>query len=223
MNTAHRYAASLLARLGADESSLKAAQPGLHPAIGWARSGAMALTGRRDGPARLCPAPLTACADGVLRAFEAIAGPLPGLSGSTLLTERAAIMGLTRNGTTAPGGSCRLLRADDGWIAVNLARPDDWTMVPAWLEADIEPVWEAVAATVKARTVGALRDQGRLLGLAVAAMDEPAADRGPWRFAWSSTAPAVTCCRRRVPGSSKSKIVTGPTGRATGRRNSTTC
>jgi crotonobetainyl-CoA:carnitine CoA-transferase CaiB-like acyl-CoA transferase len=33
-----------------------------------------------------------------------------------------------------------------------------------------------------------------LLGLAVAAMDEPAADRGPWRFAWSSSAPSL---RRR--------------------------
>jgi len=189
LDTAHRYAVWLLARLGADETSLKRGEPGLHPVIDWARSGAMALTGRRDGPARLCPAPLTACADGVLRAFEAIAGPLPGLSGGDLLTERAAIMGLTRNGATSLGGSCRLLLADDGWIAVNLPRPDDWAMVPAWLETDIQPDWEAVAEVVKERTAEALLTQGHLLGLAIAVMNEPTADCGPWRIERPSNGP----------------------------------
>jgi len=191
MNTAHRYAASLLARLGADESRLRQGEPGLHPAIGWARSGAMALTGRRDGPALLCPAPLTACADGALLALEAIAEPLPGLSGRGLLTERAAIMGLARNSKIAPGGSCRLLPTDDGWIAANLPRPDDWAMIAAWLETEIELSWDAVAAIVRTRATGALRDQGRLLGLAVAAMEELVADHGPWRIARSSNAPAI--------------------------------
>jgi len=122
-DSAHRYAVSLLARLGLAEGHLKRREPGLHPAIGWARSGAMALTGRRDGPARLCLIPLAACAEGTLQAFEAI-GERPFLSplfGSALLTERAAIAGLTRNGTISPGGSCRLLQARDGWIAANLS------------------------------------------------------------------------------------------------------
>jgi hypothetical protein len=195
-DSAHRYAVSLLARLGLAEGHLKRREPGLHPAIGWARSGAMALTGRRDGPARLCLIPLAACAEGTLQAFEAI-GERPFLSplfGSALLTERAAIAGLTRNGTISPGGSCRLLQARDGWIAANLSRPDDWGTVPAWLEADIEPGWTEIAAAVRTRNTGELLDQGRLLGLAVAVMNEPAADRGPWQIARSSNAPAA---RRR--------------------------
>jgi hypothetical protein len=195
-DSAHRYAVSLLARLGLAEGHLKRRDPGLHPAIGWARSGAMALTGRRDGPARLCPTPLGACADGALQALEAVGErPFPPpLSGSRLLTERAAIAGLTRNGTISSGGSCHLLQTRDGWIAVNLARTDDWGTVPAWLEADTEPDWTEVAAAVRTRNAGGLLDQGRLLGLAIAVMNEPAADRGPWQIVRSSDAPAI---RRR--------------------------
>jgi hypothetical protein len=195
-DTAHRYAVSLLVRLGLAETHLKQREPGPHPAIGWAQSGAMALTGRRDGPARLILTPLSACAEGVLRALEAVDERpflLP-LSGSRLLTERAAIAGLTRNGMISPGGSCRLLQACDGWVAANLARPDDWGTVPAWLEADIEPDWTEIAAAVRTRNAGKLFDQGRLLGLAVAVMSEPTADCAPWQITRSSNAPAV---RRR--------------------------
>ena len=53
------------------------------------------------------------------------------LDGPALLGERAAIFGLSRRGTTAPGGSCRLVRCADGWIAVNLARTDDLVFVEA--------------------------------------------------------------------------------------------
>jgi hypothetical protein len=194
-DTARRYAASLLARLGADDGSLWQREPGLYPAIGWAESGAMALTGRRDGAPRLCPVPLTACADGALLALEAIGRSLPTVSGSSLLTERAAIAGFTRNGTASAGGSCRLLQTCDGWIAVNLPRPDDRAMVPAWLETDIQPDWTEIAALIRDRETDGLVDQGRLLGLAVAKMNQLETEGGPWKIARSSK---TTASRQRT-------------------------
>ncbi len=46
------------------------------------------------------------------------------LRGSQLLAERAAIFGHGRRGPVSPGGSCQLLRAVDGHIALNLARAE---------------------------------------------------------------------------------------------------
>lgn len=59
----------------------------------------------------------------------------PRVDGAALLGERAALAGLTRRGAISPGDSCRLVRAADGWIAVNLARPDDVALANAWLDA----------------------------------------------------------------------------------------
>src|SRR5438874_2306924 len=50
---------------------------------------------------------------------------------AVLLFGRAALLGLGRKGRTSPGGSCRLLGAVDGWVAVTLARDDDIDAVPA--------------------------------------------------------------------------------------------
>ena len=85
----------------------------------------MALTGRRNGPALMCPVPLASCADGaVLAALQSIAAVpdevLP--AGGELLAERAALAGFTRNGRIAPGAACRLLDCADGRIALTLAR-----------------------------------------------------------------------------------------------------
>ena len=60
----------------------------------------------------------------------------PGVDALALLGERAALMGLWRRGATSCGGSCRLLRAADGWMAVSLPRDDDMDLVAAWLELD---------------------------------------------------------------------------------------
>jgi crotonobetainyl-CoA:carnitine CoA-transferase CaiB-like acyl-CoA transferase len=54
------------------------------------------------------------------------------------------------------------VRAADGWLAVNLARPSDAELLPAWLESD-EP-WEAV---VGRRSAAALDERAALLGLPV--------------------------------------------------------
>ncbi len=163
------YAAALLRELGVERGP--SCRPALHPALRWANCGAMSLTGRRDGPAMMCPVPLASCADGALSALQVIAdvpdGELP--AGGELLGERAALAGLMRNGRVAPGGACRLLDCADGRIAVSLARPEDWASLPAWLATEVEPAWEPVAAAVAGKTIDALLERGRLLSLAIAA------------------------------------------------------
>ena len=88
----------------------------------------MALTGLPEAPL----GPPERLVDGV----EALARPFGGLDALALLGERAAHMGLWRRGTTSCGGSCRLLPSRDGYLAVSLARDDDFEAVPAWLELD---------------------------------------------------------------------------------------
>src|SRR5690606_26711453 len=100
--------------------------------------------------------------------------PLP------LLAERARAAGFTRAGATTCGGAGRLLRAADGWVAVNLPRDDDLASVPAWLEVDDggEP-WAAVEREVPRRPVAELVERAVLLGLPVAALGEVTAEVPP--------------------------------------------
>ncbi len=182
---AYDYAAHLLRTLGID-AALDRGRPDPHPALAWAGSGSMALTGRAGGAPALAPGHVVACARGAVRALAALLDDaraqrrLAGLDGGALLGERAAILGLTRRGTISAGGHCRLVRARDGWIAVNLPRPDDLATVPAWLERPIaaDP-WDAIADEVPGRTVASLVTRGRLLGLAVAPTTGPSVTP-PW-------------------------------------------
>lgn len=178
-DTAARYAARLLADLGTVPRQ-PPAPPLQHPALAWARSGAMALTGPADGEALMCPAPLAAAADGALAALLSLApdSALAELDAAQLLGERAAIAGLRRRGDTSPGGACRLLQAADGAIAVNLTRADDWALTPAWLEQQADD-WDAVAAAVRRQPLATLVERARWLGLAVAP-DEALPSATPW-------------------------------------------
>ncbi len=130
------------------------------------------LTGRRDGPPLVPPA-------GVVERIEALGAPL-GVDVLPLLGERAPWLGCTRSGTTTCGGAGRLLRARDGWVAVNLPREDDLACVPAWLEADDggDP-WAAVEAVVPSRTSAELVARATLLGLPVATLGEVPAPPEP--------------------------------------------
>jgi hypothetical protein len=179
-NLAFDYAGTLLADLCLDAASLSdRAQE--HPAIAWASSGAMMLTGHPNGPSRVCPVPLASCADGALMAFASLSEqPLPpGLKGALLLGERAAIAGYGRAGSVSPGGSCRFLETSDGWLALNLARPADWEMLPALVEQDIAPEWPALAEALRVIPTDALIARGRELGLAIAKHGFEARTR-PW-------------------------------------------
>jgi len=102
----------------------------------------MALTGPAPGPPALAPgAPASAIA-GALAVFELLslargARDQPparsglGLPGPSLLGERAALAGLSRQAPRSVGGAFRALRAADGWLGLSLARPDDFGLLPA--------------------------------------------------------------------------------------------
>lgn len=64
-----------------------------------------------------------------------------------------------------------MIRACDGWIAVNLPRDDDIDCVPAWLESFVDDdIWAAIARIAQMRSVHSLVERAQLLGLAVAAV-----------------------------------------------------
>lgn len=177
------YAALLVRSLGGSASAA-GGPPDPSPAEAWARSGAMALTGEKDGPALPAPAAIASCADGAARALLATASAATGaefeaLDGAALLGERAASSAppLERRGRTSVGGGARILACADGWLALNLARPEDVALLPAWLEAPVEPgvdPWEVVTAHVAEASRDALVRRGRGMGMAVAPLDVPA-------------------------------------------------
>jgi hypothetical protein len=172
------HAARMLTWLGATVES-RATNTG--SAADWATSGAMALTGRRDGPALLPPGQAASAVSGALLALEClatVAGHAVVLPRAEVLSERAAIAGLRRAAPQSVGGAFRILRAADGWLGVNLARDSDVALLPAWLE-DPRPVLEKAAAV---RSASELTARARLLGLPAAALpagpDEQLAARG---------------------------------------------
>lgn len=100
------------------------------------------------------------------------------IGGAQLLTERAAIAGFGSRGRISPGGSCRLLDAAGGGVALNVARDEDWSLLPAWLEVDAVGSWTDVEALVRERPARELVARGREMGLAVA-VDEIPEPRAP--------------------------------------------
>lgn len=180
----------------ADLDSLGDVRPvGDHPALGWRRSGLMAVTGRPDGPGLVCPAALTVAADAALVALNALApdAALP-VNGALLLGERARLMGLSRGGRVSANGSCRLIDTADGCLALNLAREDDWGLVPAWLEADAVD-WAAIENAGRLHSVDDLIARGIELGLPIA-RDAPARGGDGW---FTANVPIAAKRARRVP------------------------
>jgi len=89
------------------------------------------------------------------------------------LTDRSDSLALKPPGIWSPNRSCRLVRAADGWIAVNLPRPDDTAMIPAWLRRQVTSApWRALMATARRRSWRPLVKDARVLGLAVGRVGE---------------------------------------------------
>ncbi|WP_228765142.1 CoA transferase [Aeromicrobium sp. S22] len=176
-----QYARDLLTCLGAgDDASDDALRLDLttapSPLADWASSGAMALTGRPDGPP-LAPAGNPAGAvRAALAVFSLLAPQQPGrtprLPGVELLGERAAVMGLRRNAPWSCGGAFRTLAASDGSLGLSLPRADDLSMVPALLEQGDDPAepWAALESWTADRTAAEAAARAQLLGLAGAAV-----------------------------------------------------
>ena len=149
----------------------------------WAASGAMALTGEARVAPLLAPAPLASAAARALALLAELAGHPPALAidAAALLGERAACFGFERAGQAAPGARCRLLPAARGWLAVHLAREEDFASLPAWLECAPEDFsWERLARRVADRDLAALVSRARLLGLPVAPAASVPHAEVPW-------------------------------------------
>ncbi|RZO85410.1 MAG: CoA transferase [Oceanococcus sp.] len=195
-DVAARYARVLLSALGA-EVQLGAQARGLSPAQAWQDSGLAAITGPSGGAGLDCPAPLASCADGVMLAIEAVqARTLPWL-GRRLLGMRRCSHPLRAGGRVSANGSCRLLATADGDIALNLARPEDWQLLPAWVECEGIDSWSAVTARVATRRRAELLERARWMGLAVAPSLAPSA-RSWLHAAQLSAGPAKVSTRFKV-------------------------
>jgi crotonobetainyl-CoA:carnitine CoA-transferase CaiB-like acyl-CoA transferase len=103
-----------------------------------------------------------------LRAVSAV-HILPACCGADLLHERARLMNLAAQGQRSANGSCHLLQAQDGWLAINLSRETDWQLLPALLEQEsaIHTV-DDLQAQLQTRSARKMVERGSLLGLAIA-------------------------------------------------------
>ncbi len=141
--------------------------------VAWARSGAMHITGRSDAPPAAEPAPIAAvmiaAASDLLTQTSRWGRPVA-VDGPALMGERAAFTGMTRNGDVSVGGAARFARVADGWVVLNLPRPEDVAALPALVRADVAPDdWPAISRRLATRTAREVVEAGSFLGLAVAA------------------------------------------------------
>ena len=68
-----------------------------------------------------------------------------------------------------------MLSCADGWLVLNLARPEDEALVPAWLQTEPRPgddPWTRIQACVAERARDALVARGREMGMALASIAE---------------------------------------------------
>ncbi|PKB14367.1 CoA transferase family III [Novosphingobium kunmingense] len=87
---------------------------------------------------------------------------------------RDAPGGLERPGLISANRHCRLLRASDGWIALNLARQDDRDVIPALTGGPAGEPWSAIGAMIGDGPAGRFRDRAVELQLPVALLGEAA-------------------------------------------------
>lgn len=183
--SALEYAKLLLHETGAppglaatlDRADHAARSTGREPcaAADWARSGALPLVGFPNAAPCLPTAPLATAAAGAAQALAAFHPVHRQLDGARLLGERAALEGLTRQGRSSPGGSCRLLPARDGFVAVNMPRgEEDFRLLPAWLGvAAGDAPWRALSDALARCDVEEAVSRARLLGLAASPAGAP--------------------------------------------------
>jgi crotonobetainyl-CoA:carnitine CoA-transferase CaiB-like acyl-CoA transferase len=152
--------------------------------LAWARSGLMDLTGCPDGPPLAPASPVLGRAEllaAMIGELSAAAGARVTLAVPHVLAGRARLRGWQRRGRTSANGSCRLLRAADGWLAVNLARPDDVAAVPAVIGAPAvgapaagEPgdggAWAALSRHAAARPAIAVAAAAQAVGIPAAVL-----------------------------------------------------
>lgn len=203
---AARYAQQLLSALQAGAFDQQAAGAALqdHPAAAWARSGLMPLCGEPGALPQLSPLPIPSCADAALAVLAQLSGApaLRGLSGAQLLSERAALMQLSRRGRVSAGGACRLLDTREGGIALSLPRDEDWALLPAWLQLDgLIPHgdWQALQQALHGASRDELLERAQLLGLACAADVDADASAPSWLRVLQGAPLQPSAAPRRAP------------------------
>ncbi len=142
----------------------------------------MALTGWPDRAPVLPPLALPAALAGLVGEIErrtrAFGRPVR-VDWEAALSGRAALLGLRRQGRISANGSCRLLRAGDGWVALNLPRPDDADLLAALTGGDVADPWPDVTSAAALTSTEAFVTQARLLGLAAAPLPTGPVPTGP--------------------------------------------
>lgn len=158
-------------------------------AKGWGSSGLAYLTGLPDGPADFSRANVLTRAGEVAAAIGNRLGI--DVDAASLLTGRAALLGLTRGGRVSPGGGTRLLNARDGCWALTLSRADDLDAVAALVQADdvaADP-WQMLQRWAATRPVAEIVERAALLDIPVAGLGEAAPAPPRTRLAGSRLAP----------------------------------
>ena len=155
----------------------------------WGASGLAHLTGLPDGPPDFSRAAVLATAREVVADLDRRIGIE--LDAATLLTGRAAQLGLSRGGRVSAGGATRLLCTVDGWAAITLSRPEDVDDVPAMLETEIatEDTWPAVERWAATRSADEVVARARLLDLPAAVLGEASAGLPVVRQIGATTSP----------------------------------
>lgn len=74
-----------------------------------------------------------------------------------------------------------MVRAGDGWVALNLPRPSDTEALPALVGAAVPAgAWSEIESRIAAMAVTEVVEQGSQLGLAVAGVGATGAPQQPW-------------------------------------------
>lgn len=141
----------------------------------WGASGLAWLTGRPDGPPDFSRAAVLTLAQAVADRLLAATGV--SVDVPTMLSGRAALLGLTRGGRVSAGRASRLLATADGWCAITLSRADDIDAVAALLETETVPAdpWPAVESWATRKSAAEATARARLLDIPAATLGETAA------------------------------------------------
>jgi len=148
--------------------------------LAWARSGLMHLTGLPGASPCAPAAPVlsrAAMLASAVTALTAATGSEVRLDVAHMLAGRARLHGWHRRGRSSANGSCRLLHTTDGWLAVNLARPDDVSSVPAVLGAPVMgDAWPALAHHAASRRAGEVAEAAQAVGIPAAVLGSATAE-----------------------------------------------
>ena len=169
----------------------------------------MHLTGPASGPPSVAPAgivrPLAALGEALASATRALGREVT-VDAVALTAQRAAFTGFGRNGPVSVGGHAQMIRAADGWVALNLPRPSDVAALPALVgtgaagagwsgsgrrlgarasdPAGREPVasgdWSGIEQRLALMRSAEVVETASLLGLAAAGAGDTAAPASPW-------------------------------------------